>query len=147
MSRELGRPGYGGDLPSHKPVEVILAVLMAVVGTGVILLYQYEREWSFVRRLYLPTYPRDGPGSNGAAHGLLHIPGGGRSQDRPPLGGKGRGSTGEVTERSARTRPYPMGGQARSGAPGVAARELQQRLPVRDDPSLGLPQTRRGGIW
>ena len=65
MSRELGRPGYGGDLPSHKPVEVILAVLMAVVGTGVILLYQYEREWSFVRRLYLPTYPRDGPGSRG----------------------------------------------------------------------------------
>ena len=56
MSRELRQLGYGGDWPSNKPVGVILAVLMAVVGTGAILFYQYEREWPFVQRLYLSTY-------------------------------------------------------------------------------------------
>jgi hypothetical protein len=56
MSRELRQLGYGGDWPSHKPVGVILALLMAVVSTGAILFYQYEREWSFVQRLYLSTY-------------------------------------------------------------------------------------------
>ena len=56
MSRELRQLGFGGDWPGNKPVGVILAVLMAVVGTGVILLYQYEREWPFVQRLYLSTY-------------------------------------------------------------------------------------------
>ncbi len=56
MSRESGRMGYGGEWPSEKPVGVILTLVMAVVSTGAILFYQYEREWPFAQRLYLPTY-------------------------------------------------------------------------------------------
>jgi type IV secretory pathway TraG/TraD family ATPase VirD4 len=56
MSQEWGRESYAGDWPGQKPLSVILALLMALVTTGLILFYQYERQWPFVEQLYLRTY-------------------------------------------------------------------------------------------
>jgi hypothetical protein len=56
MSRESGQVGFGTKWPSEKPVGVILAFVMAVVSAAAILVYQYERNWSFAQKLYLRTY-------------------------------------------------------------------------------------------
>ena len=60
MSRNAGQVGYGAKWPSEKPVGVIVALVIAVVSTGAILYYQYERQWPFVERLYAPTYVATG---------------------------------------------------------------------------------------
>ena len=60
MSRQWGRVEFGDEWPSDKPVGLILALIAAVVSTGAILYYQYQRDWPYVERLYLKTYVATG---------------------------------------------------------------------------------------
>ena len=60
MSRQWGRVEFGDEWPSDKPVGLILALIAAVVSTGAVLYYQYQRDWPYVERLYLKTYVATG---------------------------------------------------------------------------------------
>ena len=60
MSRQWGRVEFGDEWPSDKPVGLIFALIAAVVSTGAVFYYQYQRDWPFVERLYLKTYVATG---------------------------------------------------------------------------------------
>ena len=60
MSRQWGRVEFGDEWPSDKPVGLILALIAAVVSTGAVFYYQYQRDWPYVERLYLKTYVATG---------------------------------------------------------------------------------------